>query len=138
MASMTGIRFCPADEFVWGSLGAETAEQDGIAEVISHEAAPESAGIPGIGAGITELRALDSVYPVTFDEVAYVIEGEIHLSDGETSVVARAGDVFGVGYGTMLHLKVPDYCRCFYAAYPANWSELRPGRLAKLGAGEER
>jgi ethanolamine utilization protein EutQ (cupin superfamily) len=131
---MTGIRHLPAAEFTWGSLGAESAEQDSIAEVVTHAASPETGGIPGIGAGITELRALETVYPVTFDEVCYVIDGELELGDGETSFVARAGDIFTVAYGTQLRLSVPGHCRVFYAATPSNWSELRPAGLQKLAA----
>jgi ethanolamine utilization protein EutQ (cupin superfamily) len=134
MVNMAGIQFVAADDFQWGSLGAETAEQDSIAEVLVHEASPETPGIPGIGAGITELRALETVYPVTFDEVAYVIEGELHISDGEHSYTARAGDIFSVGYGTQLKLSVPGHARVFYAAYPADWSALREGELQKLSS----
>ncbi|MEA2379552.1 MAG: ethanolamine utilization protein EutQ [Thermoleophilaceae bacterium] len=131
---MAGIQFVAADEFTWGSLGAQSAEQDSLAEVLTLNASPETPGTPGIGCGITELRALEAVYPLTFDEVAYVIEGEVHISDGENSYVARAGDVFSVGYGTQLQLSVPDHARVFYAAYPANWSALRPGELEKLSS----
>jgi ethanolamine utilization protein EutQ (cupin superfamily) len=135
MVRMAGIQFVSSEDFQWGSLGAETAEQDGIAEVLTHEASPETPGTPGIGAGITELRALETVYPVTFDEVAYVIEGELHISDGENSFTARKGDVFSVGYGTQLRISVPEYSKVFYAAYPADWSELREAELKKVGAG---
>lgn len=129
---MAGIQFVSQSDFTWGSLGAESAEQDGIAEVLTVEASPESAGTPGIGCGVTELRALETVYPVTFDEVAYVIDGEIHISDGKSSYVARAGDVFSVRYGTQLELSVPEYAKVFYAAFPADWSERRDGELRKL------
>jgi ethanolamine utilization protein EutQ (cupin superfamily) len=134
MVRMVGIQFVAADDFRWESLGAETAEQDLIAEVLTHDASPETQGTPGIGCGVTEFRALETVYPVTFDEVAYVIEGELHISDGANSFVARKGDIFSVGYGTQLQISVPEYSKVFYAAYPADWSALRGGELQKLGA----
>ncbi len=129
---MSGVRVVRPDQLKWNSLEVEGSERDVLSEALSDPASPEIKGTPGIGAGFVDFEKLEMDYTVTFDETCYVIEGAIHLtSNGETEIV-RAGEVFNIKYGTTVRVEVPDHCRVFYAAYPANWSTEREGELEKL------
>jgi ethanolamine utilization protein EutQ len=56
-----------------------------------------------------------------YDEVEYVLEGELHLTCGDQVVVARPGDVVAVPRGSSITFGTPSWARFLYVTYPADW-----------------
>ncbi len=58
---------------------------------------------------------------LNYDEVDYIIDGELHLRcDGELTI-ARAGDVLFIPKGSKVEFATPTTVKFFYVTYPADW-----------------
>lgn len=118
----------------WVSLEIEGAASDRFGNVLAGPASPAIAGTPGFAAGFVDFADLEMDFTVTYDEACYVIEGEIFFTaPGAEEVAVGAGEVFEIRYGTDVHVRVPDRCRIFYAAYPIDWVERHEDELVRLG-----
>lgn len=123
----------PAD-VEWTNLGVEGAKADLVANVVAGPASQQIAGEPGFAAGFVDFSELEMDFTVTYDEACYVIEGEIYFTpSGGEELVVRPGEVFEIRYGTEVHVRVPDRCRLFYAAYPMDFLEQHDDELKRLG-----
>ncbi|MCL3859792.1 cupin domain-containing protein [Actinotalea sp. K2] len=60
-------------------------------------------------------------WTLTYDEVQYVIEGELHIGTHDGTVVGRPGDVLYVPKGTAITFGTPSWARFLYVTYPADW-----------------
>ena len=58
---------------------------------------------------------------LNYDEVDYIIEGELHLSCKGELTIARAGDVLFIPKGSPVEFATPTHVKFFYAASPADW-----------------
>jgi len=77
-------------------------------------------GLP-MAAGMMSLRQGSFPWTLDYDEVEYVIEGELHITaDGQT-VVGRPGDVIAVPKGSSITFGTPSWARFLYVTYPADW-----------------
>lgn len=56
-----------------------------------------------------------------YDEVSYIIEGELHLRCGGELTVARAGDSLYIPKGSSVEFGTPTKVKFFYVTFPANW-----------------
>jgi uncharacterized cupin superfamily protein len=120
----------------WISLGIDGAASDRFGNVSARPASAPIAGAPGFAAGFVDFADLEMDFTVTYDEVCFVIDGEILLTaDGEDEVAVTPGEAFEIRYGTDVHVRVPDRCRIFYAAYPVDWFERHEPELTRLGRG---
>lgn len=77
-------------------------------------------GVP-MAAGVMSLREGSFPWTLDYDEVEYVLEGELHLTCGEQVVVARPGDVVAVPRGSSITFGTPSWARFLYVTYPADW-----------------
>jgi ethanolamine utilization protein EutQ len=77
-------------------------------------------GLP-IGAGVMSLREGSFPWTLDYDEVEYVLEGELHLTCGDQMVVGRPGDVIAVPKGSSITFGTPSWARFLYVTYPADW-----------------
>ena len=85
-------------------------------------------GLP-MAAGVMSLREGTFAWHLDYDEVEYVIEGELHITTtadgGATSedsvVVGRPGDVIAVPKGTSITFGTPSWAKFLYVTYPADW-----------------
>ena len=61
-------------------------------------------------------------FPLTliYDEIAYVIEGELHISSDGRVVVGLPGDVIFLPKGSHIQLATPSWAKFFYVTYPAS------------------
>jgi ethanolamine utilization protein EutQ len=76
-----------------------------------------------IGAGFLTLTRGCFPWTLTYDEVEYVIEGELHLGTDDGVVVGRPGDVLYVPKGSRITFGTPSWVRLLYVTYPADWAE---------------
>ena len=77
-----------------------------------------------MGAGFMEWDTCFFPWTLTYDEVDYIIEGELHIRCNGQTFIGRAGDVMFIPKNTSIEFGTPTTVKFFYVAYPANWSEL--------------
>jgi ethanolamine utilization protein EutQ len=77
-------------------------------------------GLP-IAAGVLSLREGTFPWRLDYDEVEYVLEGELHITTAEQSVVGRPGDVIAVPSGSSITFGTPSWAKFLYVTYPADW-----------------
>jgi ethanolamine utilization protein EutQ len=77
-------------------------------------------GMP-IAAGVMSLREGAFPWRLDYDEVEYVLEGELHITCGDERVVGRPGDVIAVPKGSSITFGTPSWARFLYVTYPADW-----------------
>jgi ethanolamine utilization protein EutQ len=77
-------------------------------------------GIP-MAAGVMSLREGSFPWDLDYDEVEYVIEGELHITTVDQRVVGRPGDVIAVPKGSSITFGTPSWTRFLYVTYPAEW-----------------
>jgi ethanolamine utilization protein EutQ len=78
-------------------------------------------GLP-MAAGVMSLRAGSFPWTLDYDEVEYVLEGELHITTGTDQVVGRPGDVIAVPKGSAITFGTPAWAKFLYVTYPADWS----------------
>ena len=77
-------------------------------------------GMP-MAAGMMSLRQGSFPWTLDYDEVEYVIEGELHLTTADQKAVGRPGDVIAVPKGSSITFGTPSWARFLYVTYPADW-----------------
>lgn len=78
-------------------------------------------GLP-MAAGVMSLREGSFPWDLDYDEVEYVIEGELHITTADQRVVGRPGDVIAVPKGSSITFGTPSWAKFLYVTYPADWS----------------
>jgi len=74
-----------------------------------------------VAVGVMSLREGSFPWDLTYDEVQFVLEGELHLGTDRGTVVGLPGDVLYVPKGTRVTFGTPDWTRFLYVTYPAEW-----------------
>ncbi|GAA1542239.1 cupin domain-containing protein [Nocardioides humi] len=64
-------------------------------------------------------------WTLTYDEIEYVVEGELHLGIDGTTIVGHPGDVLYVPKGSAITFGTPSWARILYVTYPADWEGSR-------------
>jgi ethanolamine utilization protein EutQ len=77
-------------------------------------------GLP-MAAGVMSLREGSFPWTLEYDEVEYVIEGELHITTADQAVVGPPGDVIAVPKGSSITFGTPSWTRFLYVTYPADW-----------------
>ena len=88
-----------------------------LADVIT----AEEHGAP-IAAGFLSLHAGSFPWTLDYDEVEYVVEGELHIGTEQGTVVGRPGDVLYIPRGTSITFGTPSWAKFLYVTYPADWA----------------
>ncbi len=78
-------------------------------------------GMP-MATGVMSLREGSFPWTLDYDEVEYVIEGELHIRTDDQLVVGRPVDVIAVPKGSQITFGTPSWARFLYVTYPADWS----------------
>lgn len=79
---------------------------------------------PNLATGFMEIEKTSFDWTLGYDELDYIIEGDMDITvDGKT-YRGRAGDVFFIPMNTSITFGSPNYCKFFFTAYPQNWREL--------------
>ena len=78
---------------------------------------------PRLGTGIMEMRQTTFPWTLHYDEIDYVIEGELSiLIDGQT-ITAGPGEVILIPKDSSISFSVPNFARFLYVTYPADWQQ---------------
>ncbi len=78
-------------------------------------------GMP-MAAGVMSLRQGSFPWTLDYDEVEYVLEGELHITTTEERAVGRPGDLIAVPRGSNITFGTPSWTRFLYVTYPADWA----------------
>ena len=89
-------------------------------DVRLHDVVTVEHGLP-MAAGVMSLREGSFPWTLHYDEVEYVIEGELHIATVDQLVVGRPGDVIAVPTGSSITFGTPSWARFLYVTYPADW-----------------
>lgn len=78
---------------------------------------------PRLGAGLMEM--VDTTFPWTlnYDEMDYVIEGELTIIEGGRKTTAGPGEIIYIPKGSSIEFSVHGRARFLYFVYPANWQQ---------------
>lgn len=81
---------------------------------------------PRLGAGIMEMEKTTFPWHLTYDELDYIIEGQLTIISHSGSVTAGPGQAILIPKGSQIQFSVPDRARFLYVTYPADWQEQAP------------
>lgn len=79
---------------------------------------------PRLGCGIMEMSKTTFDWTLTYDEIDYVIEGELSIIINGDKVTAHKGEVILIPKESKIKFSVNDYARFLYVTYPADWQTL--------------
>ena len=89
-----------------------------LTDVVTHQD-----GSP-MSAGIMSWNKEDSFpWKLTYDEIDYVIDGELEITIDGKAFLGKIGDVFYIPKGSEIIFGTPNHTKIMYVTYPANWSE---------------
>lgn len=74
-----------------------------------------------MAAGFMTLHKGQFPWTLTYDEIEYVIEGELHIITNDGVVVGMPGDVLFIPKGSKIQFATPSWAKFLYITYPANW-----------------
>jgi ethanolamine utilization protein EutQ len=75
-----------------------------------------------MAAGFMSLHKGSFPWTLTYDEIEYVIEGELHIGTAQGVVVGRPGDVIFIPKGTAITFGTPSWAKFLYVTFPAEWA----------------
>lgn len=78
-------------------------------------------GMP-MSAGVMSLRQGTFPWTLDYDEIEYVLEGELHITTAGAVAVGRPGDVIAVPKGSSITFGTPSWAKFLYVTYPADWA----------------
>ncbi len=78
---------------------------------------------PRLGCGVMEMEKTRFDWVLNYDEIDYVIEGQLEIVIDGRKVVGEAGDVILIPKNTAIQFSVPDFARFLYVTYPADWEQ---------------
>lgn len=76
---------------------------------------------PRLGLGLMTMENTTFPWHLDYDEVDYVIEGQLNIISGDEVMSAGPGEVIFIPKGSDIQFSVPDKARFIYVTYPADW-----------------
>jgi len=80
---------------------------------------------PRLGAGLMEMEDTTFPWTLNYDEMDYVIEGELSILIGGEKVTAGPGEVIYIPKGSSIQFSVQGRARFLYFVYPADWQNQK-------------
>ena len=80
---------------------------------------------PRLGCGIMEMEHTTFPWTLQYDEIDYVISGQLTICGGGKSVTAGPGELLLIPKGSSIQFSVPDKARFLYVTYPADWQSQK-------------
>jgi ethanolamine utilization protein EutQ len=75
-----------------------------------------------MAAGFLSFHKGSFPWTLTYDEIEFVLEGEIHIGTAQGTVVGKPGDVLYIPKGTQITFGTPGWAKILYVTYPAEWA----------------
>ncbi len=79
---------------------------------------------PRLGCGIMEMTNSTFDWHLKYDEIDYVISGELNIISNGVKTTAKAGEVVLIPKDSKIQFSVDGFARFLYFTYPANWAEI--------------
>ena len=76
---------------------------------------------PRLGCGLMEMEDTTFAWALNYDEMDYVIEGELSILIGGEEITAGPGEVIYIPKGSSIQFSVSGRARFLYFVYPADW-----------------
>lgn len=76
---------------------------------------------PRLGCGIMKMERTTFPWTLQYDEIDYVISGQLTVRWGQQAVTANAGEVIFIPKGSSIRFSVPDQAQFLYVTCPADW-----------------
>ncbi len=76
---------------------------------------------PRLGAGLMEMEDTTFPWTLNYDEMDYVIEGQLSIGVGGETVTAGPGELIYIPKGSAIEFSVSGKARFLYFVYPADW-----------------
>ena len=86
---------------------------------------------PRLGAGLMVMEKTTFPWHLTYDEVDYIIEGQLTVYSQSGSVTAGPGQAILIPKGSQIQFSAPEFARFLYVTYPADWNN-QPSCSASL------
>lgn len=77
-----------------------------------------------LAAGFLVIKESEFDWSLPYDEIDYIIEGELTIKVNGKEIVAKAGDVLLLPKGSKFTWSARKYSKSIYITYPANWQDL--------------
>lgn len=77
---------------------------------------------PRLGCGVMEMDHTTFDWTLNYDEIDYVIDGELSIHIDGRSVTAKAGEIIYIPKGSSIQFSVAEKARFLYVTYPADWA----------------
>lgn len=77
---------------------------------------------PRLGCGLMVMEQTTFKWHLDYDEIDYVIEGELSVIGPHETVTAKAGEVIFIPKGSQIQFSVAEKARFLYVTYPADWN----------------
>ena len=78
---------------------------------------------PRLGCGLMVMEHTTFPWTLNYDEIDYVVEGQLSILIGGKRVTAGPGEIILIPKGSSIQFSVEDKARFLYFVYPANWQE---------------
>lgn len=78
---------------------------------------------PRLGLGLMAMERCDFAWKLNYDEIDYVLDGELTIRMGGCEITARAGEGIYIPRGSEIHFSTPAHARFLYVTYPADWQK---------------
>lgn len=77
---------------------------------------------PRLGCGIMEMQDTTFDWTLEYDEIDYIIEGQLDILIDGNKVSAKEGEVIFIPKGSKIEFSVTGHARFLYVTYPADWA----------------
>ncbi|MGO1042606.1 cupin domain-containing protein [Clostridioides difficile] len=77
---------------------------------------------PRLGCGMMEMKKTTFDWTLNYDEIDYVIEGNLDIIIEGRKISASSGELIFIPRGSKIQFSVPNYARFIYVTYPADWA----------------
>ena len=75
-----------------------------------------------MAAGFMTLHKGQFPWTLNYDEIEFVIEGELHIITDDGVTVGLPGDVIYIPSGSRIQFATPSWAKFLYVTYPAEWA----------------
>ncbi len=75
-----------------------------------------------MSAGFMSLHKGQFPWTLNYDEIEFVIEGELHIITENETIVGLPGDVIFIPKGSSIQFATPGWAKFLYVTYPADWA----------------
>ncbi|MDW5473931.1 ethanolamine utilization protein EutQ [Limosilactobacillus reuteri] len=80
---------------------------------------------PRLGAGLMVMKESTFDWKLNYDEVDYVIDGELAVIGKSGTAKAHKGQMILIPKGSQIKFSAPKYARFVYITYPADWENQK-------------